>query len=87
MLEPADQPPTTIEQALLIASERVYSDKTIENAYRMLARGNALELRVLVDLQQCGAARVVVKCRERSREWVIFLAKNLEPETQETEPS
>jgi hypothetical protein len=72
--------PFNIRAALDQVAGRVNSDKTVDNAHGILERGNSYELRILIDLQNDGAARVVMTARERLKGWTIYVAKNLEPE-------
>jgi hypothetical protein len=75
-------PADTVRAALQEAAQRVSSEKTLHNAERILARGNAYEMRILVDLQESGDARVIVTGRERLHGWTIYVAKNLSPDAQ-----
>jgi hypothetical protein len=80
MPEPDEILPFNIRAALEQVAERVNSDKTVDNAHGILQRGNSYEMRILIDLQADGAARVVMTARERLKGWTIYVAKNLEPE-------
>jgi hypothetical protein len=75
-----DTPPTqhdSLAEALLDALESIDHPKTIENAERIIGRGNKFEIRMTFDRQENGMLRMVTQCREQSKPWTIHVAKNI----------
>ena len=78
MPDPDYQPPTTLADALDEALERLASERTIENATRIIARGNTMRITMTFDQQESGSYRIVTQCEERLKTWTIHVAKNLD---------
>jgi hypothetical protein len=69
----------SLAEALLAALESIDHPKTIENAERIIGRGNKFEIRMTFDRQENGMLRMVTQCREQLKPWTIHIAKNIPP--------